>query len=154
MHCFLRMEVQVTYIISSTWKWYIKSAASGSKRADIAWTSLDNWRRNNLSLILTVCILNSLHSVRVYTSINSPVFVAGSFLSEPLIHQTHLFLWYTGQPIENRKRLWYCLKFFFLQILLLRDRWRFFIIFSLLSLPKMLNWPLRWECNVTFFMEV
>ena len=64
------------------------------KKSDTALTRLDNWKNNN-------CLLNSLHRERVNICINfsSRIF----FLSEPSIHQIHLFLSYKGPPIGDCK---------------------------------------------------
>ena len=100
-----------------------------------------------------MCLLNSLHLERVDIRINFPVFRVWFFCQN--LSYTHLFLWYKGRPIEDHKSLgdngWYSL---LPHILLLRDSLSFYIIFFLLYFPRLLKWPLRWERDVTSFMDV
>ena len=104
MNCFVQTEVQATPITSPTWKWYIKSVANVSKRANTASTSFHKRTWKNPSLILIVHLTNFAHPKWVDIHINFPVFGLGDFLSKPFIHQALLFLWYKGPPVNDCKR--------------------------------------------------
>ena len=79
MNCFVQTEVQATPITSPTWKWYIKSVANVSKRANTASTSFHKRTWKNPSLILIVHLTNFAHPKWVDIHINFPVFWLGDF---------------------------------------------------------------------------
>ena len=106
-------------------------------------------------MILILRLLNSLYPERVDTRIKFPVFRVRFFWSKPS-YTKHIYSCDTKVhqlKIANFFR-WRWLAFFFLQILLLGDRWSIFSIFFLHSLPRLLKWPLSWDCDVTSFIEV
>ena len=77
------------------------------------------------------------------------------FFHQNLSYTKHIYFYdIKVDQLKVVKLRWWWLTFFFLQIMLFRDRWGICSIFFLLSLPRLLKWPLRWECDVTSFMDV
>ena len=87
--------------------------------------------------------LNPFHPQKVDIRINFPFFRVPFFLSEPFIHQAHLFFRYKRQ--SDRKHLGDDVDILFPASLVGHVLLGFFSIFFFLSLPRLLKWPLRWK---------